>query len=224
MKIKNYQILFLALAFPFIGFAQAEVSISEKQVNIDNVSGNAISSIVYRGEEKPILKHWKSLIKSYDGEVKSGSGYLKANNVVISSISDQPIQVYAAVNPLNDESVEFLAIFLNGDQAISSGNDISGYTAASSIVSNFVLNETQESTLEYFEKQEKQLSSLEGQLKDLIRTKEKKEKEIEDCKELIEDNNYDIKKNQKDQAAINLKIELQKKLAKDAENQKNRFE
>ena len=222
MKKTLFSLSFLGLLL--VAHAQKQTTITETSENIADANGNALRVEIFRADTKTILKEWKSKMKNYDGEVKIKKDELTATNVIISLISEHQIKVYAKVKDYTKESKEVFFIFLNGSQAVSSSSDISGYTAAKEIVSNFASELSKEATEKFYEDQDKALNKLQGELKNLIKEKEKAEKEIEDCKDSIKDNEYKIVENKDKQADLVKKIETQKKIVKDAKNNKEVFE
>ncbi len=221
MKIKLFLLLFV---LPFIAYNQEATAVTETIESIEEVSGSALKSTIYYSNDKSILRAFKNTLKNYNGKVKIKGNELTATEVVITSIADHEIKVYAKVKELNAFAHEVFFIFLDGSNFISSSSDISGYTAAKDIVYNFSNTQNQNSTESHFEKQEKKLSELEEGLNDLVKEKKKAEEEIEDCKELIKDNEYKIKENIDDQERVAKEIEEQKGVVKKARNAKDIFD
>lgn len=220
--IKN--ILLLVLLIPIISLAQSPVKVTETIESIEQVNGNAFQTTIYRSDSKSILKSFKSLLKNYDGDVDQKKDYLMASEVLIGSISEHQIKVYAKTKEIDDKSTSLFVIFLNGDSPVSSQTDISSYTAAKEILSDFSRSHSQEATLDYFDNEEKKLESLEKELENLLKEKKKAEKEIEDCKKSITDNEYNIKENIDKQKKINSEIASQKSTVKAARNEKELFD
>lgn len=216
--------ILLLLLFPIFGYAQSPVKVTETIESIESVNGNALQTTIYRSDSKSILKSFKSLLKGYDGDVDQKKDYLIASEVLISSISEHQIKVYAKTKEIDEKSVSLFVIFLNGDSPVSSSNDVSSYTAAKEILNDFSRNQSQQATERYFELEEKKLSDLEKDLENLLKEKKKAEKEIEDCKKAINDNEYKIKENIDNQKKVSGKIATQKDLVKTARNEKELFD
>ena len=155
MKKWNRIILFtLLLSLGFTAQAQKGVEVTESTEEINDVNGNALRTIINRADEKTISKEWKKLMKSYKASVKTKGNEVHATEVMVSSISEFPIQVYAQINEISETEMELLVIFMNGDRSISSSSDISGYTAAKKIVEDFALQISNEATSAFFENEE----------------------------------------------------------------------
>lgn len=197
--------------------AQHATKVNETTESISDASGNALTAIIYKSSDKAIAKDWKSLVKDYDdAEVKTKGTDVYATNVLIKEISEHQIKVYSQVKEINDEEHEISVIFMNGDEAISSSNDVAGYTAAKDILYRFANEHSKESTAKFLSLQAKALSKLEKDLKDLKRDKEKAEKEIDDCKKSIKDNEYNLEKNKDEQSDKEKEIDKQKTQVKSA--------
>ena len=221
IKITLFKLLFFCVV---ASICAQSLTVTEETENILDANGNALRVEITIASEKTILKEWKSKLKKFDGEVKIKGNELSALNVKINSISEHEIKVYTKVKDVSKTLREVYFIFLNGDLAISSSSDISGYTAAKEIVSSFAKELSKEATEDHHAEQEKHLGKLEGSLRDLIREKERAEKEISDCNESIKDNEYKLKTNKESQAEMIKKIEAQKVKVKDAKNNKEVFE
>lgn len=224
MKKWNRIILFtLLLGLGFTAQAQKGVEITESTEEINDVNGNALRTIINRADKKTISKEWKKLMKSYKASVKTKGNEVHATEVMVSSISEFPIQVYAQINEISETEMELLVIFMNGDRSISSSSDISGYTAAKKIVEDFALQISNEATSAFFENEEDQLKNLEKKLDDLKAEKKKAEKEIEEAKELIKEREYDLKENEKKREETLKSIEAQKQAVKNAKKELEQF-
>jgi chromosome segregation ATPase len=204
-------------------FAQEATSVTQTSAEIDDAQGNALRTVINRAEPKTIAKEWKSLIKDYDGDVDIKGEKILAKEVKIDAISGRGLTVYAKTKKLSESSQEFLVMFLNGDMAISSSNDVAGFTAANLIVKEFANRLSKEATANYNEKQISILGERKDEMEDLKKENEDTKEEIEDAKKEIEDSNekieelkekikdreYKLEENKKSQAEMGKKIEEQ---------------
>lgn len=220
----NKAVLTLLVFIPLVSFTQSVTEVQETIENIEDVNGNALQTTIYRSNSKSIFKSFKSLMKSYGGSVEQKREYLIASEVLISSISEHQIKVYAKTKEIDEKSIALVTIFLNGDNPISSQTDISSYTAAKEIIAEFSRNQSQNATEEYFKSEEKTLAGLEKELELLLKEKKKAEKEIEDCKKAITDNEYKIKENIDKQKKLSGDIANQKTIVKSARNETELFD
>lgn len=222
MTIKLLILTIFSLSIQF-SFSQNKVDVLESVESIYTETGSALTTRIHRAKEKEILKGWKSIMKDHDGVVKIKGNELHAYEVIIESISSNPIEVFMKVNEITSTESEISVIFKSDGNYVSSKSDISGYTAAESMVSTFALEQSKNATQKFFEKEEKALSVLINNQEKLAREKKKAEKEIEDCKESIKDNEYKLEQNKKDQQTIIKEIEEQKKKVKDAKKEQEKF-
>lgn len=194
-------------------FSAKSQTTSEARIVVESVSdlhGKAVEILINRAEEKDILKAWKSVLKDYEGEVKVKGNSAEALEVLIPLISKNPLKVVAEVKSGPENQKVFVAIFMEGDI------NHSETATAKRLVEDMAKELSKEATEEYQNSQEKALKSLQAELKDLIRDKEKAEKNIEDCKESIKEAEYDLKQNEKDRTKLQEKIKEQEKKLKEA--------
>lgn len=224
MKKWNRIILFtLLLGLGFTAQAQKGVNVTESTEKVNDVNGNVLRTVINRADEKTISKEWKKLMKKYKASVSTKKNEVHATEVMISSISEFPIRVYAQINEISETEMELLVMFMNGDRSISSSTDVSGYTAAKKIVEDFAVEVSNEATSAFFDNEEDKLKDLEKQLDDLKDEKKKAEKEIEEAKELIKEREYDLKENEKKREETLKSIEAQKQAVKNAKKELEQF-
>lgn len=219
----NKYYLILLLFSPLFGFNQSAIEVVETVESIENVSGNALQTNIFRSNEKDIYKGFKSLLKGYGGSVTQKRDFLLGTEVMINSISDHEIKVYAKLKEVDQKTASLFVIFLKGDTPVSSRSDVSSYTAAKEILLDFSRTHSQKAVDSYYKSEEKKLQSLEKELEYLIKAKQKAEKEIDDCKKSITENEYNIKENIEIQKTINDQIEKQKNTVKSARDEKELF-
>jgi hypothetical protein len=221
--IKLILFLLLTSIINISSWAQNTIVVSETIENVGDESGNALRTVIFRADEKAILKAWKSVLKNHEADVKTKGGEMYGTEVLISSISDHKMSVFMKMKDLNKTSKEVFFIFKKTEDILSSGNDISGYTSAKEIILNFATEVSKKATVEYFESERKKLEKLVNEFETLARDKKKSEKDIEVCKESITDNEYKIQENLKNQKIIHEEIEKQKKSLRIARDAKDVF-
>lgn len=222
-KLNKIILLAFVLSLGYGAQAQKGVEITEHAETINGIDGNVLRTIINRADKKTISKEWKRKMKRYKASVKTKSNEVHATEVMIPSISEFPIQVYAQINEVSESQMEFLVLFMNGDRDISSSSDISGFTAAKQIVKEFSHEISKEASSAYFKNEEDQLKDLGNKLDDLKKEKKKAEKEIEDAKELIKEREYDLKENEKLREETLKQIDKQKQSVKNAKKELDQF-
>lgn len=224
MRTKLIYVVLLLIGFGYTVHSQEAISITEISASIQDASGNALRTEINRADEKMINKAWKSLMKDYDGDVEVKGNTIISKEVIIPSISDRGITVYAQTSKLSDTKKEFQVIFLNGDQDISSRSDVSAYTAANQIVKDFAQKVSNTATNKYRDIQLGLLKGLSKELEGLKRDQANAEKEIKKAKETIKDKEYELENNEKEQQEAVKKIEKQKEMVKNAKIEAELFE
>ncbi|MEQ8907780.1 MAG: hypothetical protein RIC95_01185 [Vicingaceae bacterium] len=204
MKAIKTLLLTFSFVVPFFLIAQSGTEAKVVVESVGDSHGDAVEVTISRAEDKDILKAWKKVMKDYDGDVSIKGNTATAVEVIIPLISSDPLKVQAEVKSGPKNKKVFVAIFEDGDI------NQSHTETAKTLVENLAKEMSREATEDHHGAQAKILKSLEGNLKDLIRDKEKAEKDIEDCKETIKDAEYDLKKNEKERAKLQDKIKAQK--------------
>jgi len=191
--------------------AQDKIKVSESSKQIEGVKGNALSVEIYRTDEKTVAKEWRSTIKSKSGNVDIKGNSIIAEDVLIKSISDHEITVYAHVKRVNETTIEFSAIFLNGDRAISS-SDAGAHLVAKKMVKDFAESVSKEAAEDHHEEQTELLEDHNKSLEKLI-------EEIEEANALILEKKQEIEENTAKKEELLLKIEEQSKTVESAEKE-----
>ena len=211
MKSIFLKSLLISVLFVSTLHAQDKIKVSESSKQIEGVKGNALSVEVYRTDEKTVVKEWKSTIKRKSGDVDIKGNSIIATDVLIKSISDHEIKIYAEAKRINETTIEFSAIFLNGDRAISS-SDAGAHIVAKKMVKDFAKSLSQEAAKEHHEEQLEVLEDHNKSLEDLT-------EEIEEAKALIEEKKQEIEDNTKKKEELQKTIEKQKETVSSAEKE-----
>lgn len=217
--IKPILLTAISLSMSITLNAQEKIKVGETTEKINDYSGNALTVVFNRADEKTISKEWKRTMKHYKASTSTKGNEIRATDVSIPSISDYPIQVFAKVKENKDKQNVFYVIFLNGDQSISSKSDASGYTAAKSIVEGFANSLSKNAAKDYQKTQERLLKNYNKELKSNAKDTKDDQKSIENKQKEIKNLGEDIKKRQKKQEELKKKIETQKGTVKDAEKE-----
>ena len=186
MKVKHL-ILCGLLTLGINAYAQQATTVISKTETVGEESGSALSTKINRASEKEVIKGWKSVMKNYKGSVKTKKTTITATEVLIDAIDSKPIKVVAEVRMSTVQEHELVVIFMKNGSPISAESDLSAYTAAKVIVSNFA-NELSKEATEAFLKEQTKLS--EGLQKDF----DKAEKEQKKAEEALQEAKEEIKK------------------------------
>lgn len=208
---KNHLSIFLAcILFPLLGMSQSKIR--ESTESIGDIKGNALSIVILRADEKDIQKEWKSIMKSYEGKVKTKGKTILTSDAKMDYISSGNVQINAEIGKLDDNKREFTVIFLSEKGAVSSSSDISAYTAAKLILQNFSKELSNEAVKNYHKEQEKYLAELKKEKENLQKSNEDLQKKIKEWKEDIIEAEKQIEENIKNQELNIKKLEKQQEV------------
>ena len=204
-------LIFISILFVSEMKAQDKIKVSESSKEIEGIKGNALSVEIYRADEKTVAKEWKSSLKRKSGDVDIKGNSIIATDVLIESISEYEISIYAMVKRVNKTTLEFSAIFLNGDRAISSA-DAGAHLVAKKMVKDFANSVSKEAAKEHHKLQL-------GILDDHNKSLKKLTNEIEDANKLIKEKKKEIEEKTAEKEKLLKTIEEHNKTVKSAEKE-----
>ena len=187
----------LSLVFVSVMFAQ-KIEVREVSGKFRNGNQNALSTTVYHCDLKTVEKEFESLLKDYKGKTSTKKGELFGDNLLITSVSNNTIDVYAYFVEGKDGEVEVIAGFDLGGAFISSSMHQEQYIRISQIMKEFALKLTEKAYADYLKEEEKKLNDAVKEHEKMISTKEGLIKDNEDYKKKIEENEKEIEQLSKD--------------------------
>jgi hypothetical protein len=208
------KILLLLLGFTLLSttsFSQGEIKIRSGSEKFSVGKVDVIIADVYEADVKYIRKSWKKLIKRYSGDVKM-KDEIFADDVLIKRLSSNTVDIYTKINEKSEGVAEIICAVDLGGAYLNINSHSEKYKLFEQILKEFVVEVSKEAVREQIAEQEKGLDKLKKEQEDLVSDKEKKEKEIEDYKQKILDNEAAIEQNIKDQELKKKDIETQKAL------------
>jgi len=216
----KYKTLFFTFILSLLmlqkGMAQERAAYTEVNTEIDGEEGNAMRFVIHRADEKTISKAWKSVMKNYRAKVKTPSNKILASEVIIPSIQDEPIEVFAKIEEIDASKNAFIVMFVVNGKAITESENVSAFTAAKIVSSEFAYKMSKEATHEHYEMEAKKMNDLKEQNEELKKTIEKSEKAIEKAKEEIKEHEKIVKESHKKMEEVMKKMEQQEKNLKQA--------
>lgn len=195
MKRTFLVLMFVAIA-AMVYSQRIEVKETTGQFRTGNK--NSIVTTVYHSDLKTVTKEFQSLLKSYKGKVSSKKGEIFGDDLLITSISNNTLDVYAIIKETKDGDIEVTAAFDLGGACISSSLNSDQYTRASDIIREFALKITEKGYAEYLKSEEKNLKEAKKEYEKMVDLKKDLTKDNEDYKKKIEDNEKEIEKLTKD--------------------------
>lgn len=204
----RYLLSLTTLLLALTSFAQ-KIKISESDERIGGGKNPALVVNIYQAGVDEVRSKWKSLMKDYKSKKVDMDDEILADNAIITSINDNnTIDIHARVDKVNDAETKLTVAFnLGGAFLNSSSKD--KFNEAKRIVNDFALKTTRDAIAGLRKMEEKKLSGLQDEQRDLEKRQEKLASSVEDYKQKIVDYNAKIKEAE-DNTAKN-KTEQEKK-------------
>lgn len=191
--MKRILLISLAVIFSSTIFAQ-KIEVREVTGKFRNGNQNALSTFVYHSDIKTVRKEFESLLKSYKGKVSTKKGETFGDDLLIASVSNNTLDVYAYCVDTKDGAIELVAGFDLGGAYLSSSLHQEQYARVAQIMREFALKATEKAYAEYIKGESKDLKSAKKSHEKMIKEKTNLEKQNQDFKKKIEQNEKSIEK------------------------------
>lgn len=187
--------ILLALSLLLVGtlFAQ-KIEVREVSGKFRNGNQNALSTTVYHCELKVVQKKFEGLLKSYKGKTSTKKKELFGDDLLITSVSNNSIDVFAYFIEGKTGEVEVVAGFDLGGAFLSSSLHQEQFVRVSQIMREFALKLTEEAYADYLKGEEKAVKSAVKEHEKMLKTKTDLEKQNQDFKKKIEQNEKEVEK------------------------------
>ena len=210
--MKKISSLFILLAASMLTNAQS-IKVTEAIEKIGEGIHPSFVTYVYECNSDDVEKEWKSYMKDFKSEKVSGKDGVFADNIVIPTITDGTMDVYAKAEKIKDNETKLVVAFDMGGAYISSGiNNKIAYDAASKLVEEFARKMTKNAISEKLKDATKAFEKLKDQQKELEDKNEDLKKDIENYKSKIHKAEEDISSNKNDQEKKKAEIDAQRKV------------
>jgi hypothetical protein len=203
--------LVLLLFVTSVTFGQRKIKVHEERESIGSGSNSALVATIYESSIDEIEKSWKKLMKDYNAKVAMKKEIF-ADDATIKDLSPNTVDVYSFVRKAGDDEFEIVVAVDLGGAYLSSSEHSSKFKIMEKIVKEFAVQSTLDAIKEKQKAAEKILLGFTKEKEDLIRDKDRLEKQIEDFKAKISDAEKSIEKNKTDQADKEKEIENQQKI------------
>ena len=188
--------------------AFSQIKVDGKTVNVNGSHPGFEVSIPY-GNKKMIEKELKNELKSWKGNY-SGGDLIFVDDCKLKEMGKNTFDVYAKVMDIGEGGATVsIAIDLGGTY-LSASEHSSQYKIIEARLYKFGVKAAKSVVAEDIKTEEKLLKEKEGELSNLKKEKEKKEKEIADYESKIKNNQEDIKANETSQGDKESEITAQK--------------
>lgn len=203
--------LALLLFVTSVTFGQRKIKVHEERENIGSGSNNALVATIYESTVDDIEKSWKKLMKDYNAKMTMKKEIF-ADDASIKDLSPNTVDIYAFVRKTGDEEFEIVVSVDLGGAYLSSSEHSSKYKVMERIVKDFAIQTTLDAIKDKQKAAQKVFDGLTKEKDDLVRDKDRLDKQIEDYKSKISDAENNIVKNKSAQADKEKEIENQQKI------------
>jgi hypothetical protein len=182
----------LVFAIVSAGMYAQKIEVKETSAPYRSGSKNSLSTIVYHSDLKTVTKEFNSLLKGYKGKVSTKKGEMFGDNLIITSISNNTIDVYATFREGKDGEIEVTAAFDLGGACISQSMHPDQFTRVSDIMREFAIEISEKAYAGFLKEEEKAVKEAEKDYEKMVDTKKDLEKDNEDFKKKISENEKEI--------------------------------
>lgn len=218
MKIHKFFLasFFCVLAFVSKSQKVVEVTASSEVVGVTNKS---FETIIYNSTSSDIEKAWRELMKEYDGKVKKSKRDLISSSTMIPLFGSTPQNIYFRTYELNDSTSKIIVAIEVGTDYIDPSS--AKGEAAKSFIRTFAFDHSKTKTNAKLESKERENNQLTSKKRQLVREKEKLEKNLKKWKESIEEAELKLKENIADQEKIDAAIIKSEEAVKTTQSELN---
>lgn len=190
---------------------QKKIEVRESNENIGGGSHNALTVMIYIEDQDYVEKQWKSKLKDMNGKVSSKKEIF-ADDCSVKAMGENTFDVYSRVEIVKGEGVKLIVGVDLGGAYLSSREHGEQFKYIKEVVHQFAIDVTKKKIGDELHDQEKVLSKIEGEQKDLEKDNSSLKSDIESYKEKIKKAEADIKTNEENQKKKKEEIEAQKKV------------
>ncbi|MBK9800821.1 MAG: hypothetical protein IPP56_14240 [Bacteroidetes bacterium] len=189
------------------------ISVNESTAKIAEGVHPVFITTVYEYASDDVLKEWKSYMKDFKSTKISGKEEVYADNILIPSITDNTIDIYALTEKINDkESKLVVAIDMGGAYLSSAFTNKVAYEAALKLIGDFSRKLTKSAVQQQLKEAQKVLDNLTSQHKELEDKNNDLNKDIENYKSKIKKAEEEIESTTKEIGRKKGEIESQQKI------------
>ncbi len=196
-----------------------KIKVTESEERIAGGKNPALVVSIYEVNVDKVRNEWKSLMKDYKAKKIDMADEIKSDNTIITTINDNnSIDISAKIEKVSDNETKMTVAFYLGGAFLSSANNQNKCNAAKQFLSEFAVKTTKEAIIAMRKLEEKKLSNMQDEQKDLERKQEKLvsskddyTQKIEEYKQKIKEAEDNMVKNKADQEKKKQEIVVQSK-------------
>jgi len=206
--------------------AQKDINVTERNANMSLGARNGFAITFDEMSKKELKARFDEFVQQYGKKIElqeiTKTEYL-INDVIVSTISDVPIDIYLLFEEGKKETV-VTGFFDMGDQFVSSATQPVKYKDAENFMRRFAWRIEKIKIEETLSDAEKQLMKRQDEQKDLEKKNASLNDNIKECNETIENAKSDLQQNAKDQEAKKKEIADQQKSVDDIKTELRKYE
>jgi predicted nucleic acid-binding Zn-ribbon protein len=207
--------LFTISAICYAGFVFSQsVNTKESNEKFSTGSQNAVVTTIFENNEDDVISEWKKVLKDFKYEkVKDSDHEVFGDNILVKEWGNNPVDFYTKFD--EDKKAKTLrmsvAVDLGGTYLTSSA-DKDKYKFVEKMVKDFAIKMTKEPIAAAVKANEKQLSRLQDDQKDLEKDNRNLKQDIEDYKKKISQAEKDIVEKEAEIEKKKSEVHVQKKV------------
>lgn len=187
-----------------------KIKVMEVEAHIGGTKNPALVVNVFETSVEEVTNQWKSLMKDYKGKV-SMQEELFADNVVISQINDNnTIDIYSKIEKVSDTETKLTVAFDLGGAFLSAAVNKEKLNEAKKLLSDFAVKTTKDGIASLRKVEERRLSNLLDEQRDLEKKQEKLASNTAEYKQKIVEYNQKIKEAEENTVKNKADIERKK--------------
>ncbi|MDF2448453.1 MAG: hypothetical protein K0R26_957 [Bacteroidota bacterium] len=218
-------VLTVAAILSFTVASAQKISVKDGSQKFSSGSHNAYSVVVYEASKDDVESKWKSYLKNFKNEkVKTDNGEIFGDNVLIKDWGNNPVDVYTKFEEDKTAKTVTMHVAFDLGGAYLSSSDGDKHSSAKKMLKEFAVKTTKESMEDKVKDQEKVLTKLEDNQRDLEKENKNSKSDIENYKAKIRKAEEDIAKNEAEQVKKKSEIDAQKKVVEAAKAVMNKVD
>lgn len=203
--ISSFSLLFIGT----FGFSQNDIKVSEETQSFSHGSHNSIVVNIPFADKDLVLKELKSEMKSWGGKV-DGKSDLVLKQGKMKETGDKPFDAYGKIVGEGSGGIKVAVAIDLGGAYLSSREHNDKYSVFVKKMKAFASRTAAQAMNDKIATEKKIFAALEKDQKNLIKEKEKKEKDIVDAKKEIEDSEKKLVENKSNTEAKSKELAVQK--------------
>lgn len=213
---KIYVLLPVIFITNFI-YSQKKIEVHDGKENIGGGSNHAFIVNMHANSKDEIEKAWRTKMKDIDGKTSSKKAEIFADDCKMKPMGPNTFDVYARIEEIKNEGFKLIVGVDLGGAYLNASQHAEQYKIFKNFLHEFAVKVGKDALGDDLKAEEKKLSKLEDEQKDLEKENKKLKDDIENYKKKIAQAEEDIKKNEDKQKIKQDEINSQKKIVKEIE-------